>query len=160
VLLLDQDRTRWDRLLIGRGLAALERAEKMGGARGPYLLQAAIAACHARAVRAEETDWARIAALYEELGRVTPSPVVELNRAVAVGMAFGPAAGLEVVNGLVSEPALKGYHLLPSVRGDLLAKLGRVEEARAELERAAALTRNARERDLLLERVRRFSQAN
>ena len=153
VLLLDQDRTRWDRLLIRRGLAALQRAETLGGIRGPYLLQAALAACHARAAKAEETDWERIAALYEELARVAPSPVVELNRAVAVAMAFGPAAGLDVVNGLVSEPALKGYHLLPSVRGDLLAKLGRVEEARAELERAAMLTRNSRERELLLERA-------
>ncbi len=154
VLLLEQDRRRWDQLLIRRGLAALERAEKLGGARGPYVLQASIAACHARAVRAEETDWARIAALYAELALVTPSPVVELNRAVAVGMAFGPAAGLEVVDGLMREPALAGYHLLPSVRGDLLAKLGRMDEARAELERAASLTRNARERELLRERVR------
>ena len=154
VLLLEQDRRRWDQLLIRRGLAALERAEKLGGARGPYVLQASIAACHARAVRAEETDWARIAALYAELAFVTPSPVVELNRAVAVGMAFGPAAGLEVVDGLMREPALAGYHLLPSVRGDLLVKLGRMDEARAELERAVSLTRNARERELLLERVR------
>jgi len=156
VLLLDQDRTRWDQLLIRRGLAALQRGERLGGARGPYLLQASIAACHARAVRAEETDWVRIAALYEELGRVAPSPIVELNRAVAVGMASGPAAGLEVVNELVSEPTLRGYHLLPSVRADFLAKLGRVEEARAELDRAASLTRNAREREMLLERARRF----
>jgi len=156
VLLLDQDRTRWDQLLIRRGLAALQRGERLGGALGPYLLQAAIAACHARAVRAEETDWVRIAALYEELGRVAPSPIVELNRAVAVGMASGPAAGLEVVNELVSEPTLRGYHLLPSVRADFLAKLGRVEEARAELDRAASLTRNAREREMLLERARRF----
>lgn len=154
VLLLDQDRSRWDQLLIRRGLAALARAEKLGGARGPYVLQASIAACHARAVRAEETDWAGIAALYAELARVTPSPVVELNRAVAVGMAFGPAAGLEVVDGLMKEPALAAYHLLPSVRGDLLVKLGRLDEARAELERAASLTRNAREREMLLERVR------
>ena len=154
VLLLEQDRTRWDQLLIRRGLAALERAEKLGGARGPYVLQASIAACHARAVRAEETDWARIASLYAELALVTPSPVVELNRAVAVGMAFGPAAGLEVVDGLMREPALAGYHLLPSVRGDLLVKLGRLDEARAELERAVSLTRNARERELLRERVR------
>jgi len=154
VLLLDQDRSRWDQLLIRRGLAALARAEKLGGARGPYVLQASIAACHARAVRAEKTDWAGIAALYAELARVTPSPVVELNRSVAVGMAFGPAAGLEVVDGLTREPALAGYHLLPSVRGDLLMKLGRVDEARAELERAASLTRNAREREMLLERVR------
>ena len=154
VLLLEQDRTRWDQLLIRRGLAALERAEKLGGARGPYVLQASIAACHAKAVTAEETDWSRIAALYVELALVTPSPVVELNRAVAVGMAFGPAAGLEVVDGLMREPALAGYHLLPSVRGDLLAKLGRMDEARAELERAVSLTRNARERELLRERVR------
>ena len=154
VLLLQQDRRRWDQLLIRRGLAALERAEKLGGARGPYVLQASIAACHARAVRAEETDWSRIAALYAELASVTPSPVIELNRAVAVGMAFGPAAGLEVVDGLMREPALAGYHLLPSVRGDLLVKLGRLNEARAELERAASLTRNARERELLRERVR------
>ena len=154
VLLLQQDRRRWDQLLIRRALAALERAEKLGGARGPYVLQAEIAACHARAVRAEETDWSRIAALYAELASVTPSPVIELNRAVAVGMAFGPAAGLEVVDGLMREPALAGYHLLPSVRGDLLVKLGRLNEARAELERAASLTRNARERELLRERVR------
>ncbi len=154
VLLLQQDRRRWDQLLIRRGLAALERAEKLGGARGPYVLQASIAACHARAVRAEETDWSRIAALYAELASVAPSPVVELNRAVAVGMAFGPAAGLEVVDGLIREPALAGYHLLPSVRGDLLVKLGRLDEARGELERAASLTRNARERELLRERVR------
>jgi RNA polymerase sigma factor (sigma-70 family) len=154
VLLLQQDRRRWDQLLIRRGLAALERAEKLGVARGPYVLQAEIAACHARAVRAEKTDWSRIAALYAELASVTPSPVIELNRAVAVGMAFGPAAGLEVVDGLMREPALAGYHLLPSVRGDLLVKLGRLNEARAELERAASLTRNARERELLRERVR------
>jgi RNA polymerase sigma-70 factor, ECF subfamily len=157
VLLLEQDRARWDRLLIQRGLAALERAEKLGG-RGPYLLQASIAACHARAVRAEETDWVRIAALYEELIAITPSPVVELNRAVAVGMAFGPAAGLEVVDGLISEPTLNGYHLLPSVRGDLLIKLGRFDEARLELERAASLARNAREREMLEERARRINQ--
>jgi RNA polymerase sigma-70 factor (ECF subfamily) len=154
VLLLDQDRGRWDHLLIRRGLGALERAEKIGGALGPYGLQAAIAACHARAPTAEETDWARIAALYDALARIAPSPVVELNRAVAVAMAFGPAAGLEIVDGLASEPALKDYHLLPSVRGDFLAKLGRVEEARGEFERAASLTRNARERELLLERAR------
>jgi RNA polymerase sigma-70 factor (ECF subfamily) len=158
VLLLDQDRRRWDQLLIRRGLNALDRAEKLGAVRGPYVLQAAIAACHARALRAEDTDWARIAALYAELMQVVPSPVVELNRAVAVGMAFGPAAGLEVVDGLVSQAALKGYHLLPSVRGDLLSKLGRLDEARAELERAAALTRNAREREMLLERIRRFGE--
>jgi RNA polymerase sigma-70 factor (ECF subfamily) len=154
VLLLDQDRGRWDHLLIRRGLGALERAEKIGGALGPYGLQAAIAACHARAGTAEETDWARIAALYDALARIAPSPVVELNRAVAVAMAFGPAAGLEIVDGLASEPALKDYHLLPSVRGDFLAKLGRVQEARGEFERAASLTRNARERELLLERAR------
>ena len=134
----------------------MERAERLDGMRGPYVLQAAIAACHARALRAEETDWVRIADLYAELMAITPSPVVELNRAVAVGMAFGPAAGLEVVDELTSEPSLKGYHLLPSVRGDLLAKLGRVDEARAELARAASLTRNAREREMLIERVRRF----
>jgi RNA polymerase sigma-70 factor (ECF subfamily) len=154
VLLLDQDRGRWDHLLIRRGLGALERAEKIGGALGPYGLQAAIAACHARARTAEETDWARIAALYDALAQIAPSPVVELNRAVAVAMAFGPAAGLEILDGLASEPALKDYHLLPSVRGDFLAKLGRVEEARGEFERAASLTRNARERGLLLERAR------
>ena len=154
MLLLEQDRRRWDQLLIRRGLAALGRAEKLGGARGPYVLQASIAACHARAVKADETDWSRIAALYAELALVTPSPVVELNRAVAVGLAFGPAAGLEIVDGLMREPTLAGYHLLPSVRGDLLLKLGRAAEARTELERAASLTRNARERELLLERVR------
>ncbi len=153
VLLLDQDRGRWDQLLIRRGLAALTRAEELGGAGGPYVLQAAIAACHARAHTPAETDWGRIAALYEDLARLTPSPVVELNRAVALGMAFGPAAGLELVDALVSEPSLKNYHLLPSVRGDLLAKLGRAGEALVEFERAASLTRNARERDLLLERA-------
>jgi RNA polymerase sigma factor (sigma-70 family) len=153
ILLLDQDRSRWDHVLIGRGLAALERAEKPGGALGPYALQAAIAACHARARTPEETDWARIVALYEELARLTPSPVVELNRAVAVGMASGPAAGLELVDALTSDPSLVAYHLLPSVRGDFLAKLGRFDEARAELEHAASLTRNARERELLLERA-------
>jgi RNA polymerase sigma-70 factor (ECF subfamily) len=153
VLLLDQDRGRWDPLHISRGLAALERAEKLGGVLGPYALQAAIAACHARARTAADTDWARIAALYDALAQVMPSPVVELNRAVAVGMAFGPAAGLELVDALVSEPALRGYHLLPSARGDLLEKLGRFIEARAEFERAASLTQNARERDLLLERA-------
>jgi RNA polymerase sigma factor (sigma-70 family) len=153
VLLLDQDRSRWDELLIRRGLAALERAERLGGALGPYALQAAIAACHARARSAEETDWVRIAALYDALAQLTPSPVVELNRAVAVGMAFGPAAGLELADALLAEPALAGYHLLPSVRGDLLAKLGRHEEARAELERAASLTRNEREHELLRERA-------
>ena len=153
VLLLDQDRGRWDQLLIGRGLAALERAEELGGRHGSYALQAAIAACHARAGVAEETDWARIASLYGELAELMPSPVVELNRAVAVGMAFGPAAGLEIVDGLRSESSLKNYHLLPSVRGDLLKKLGRLDEARVEFERAAKLTRNARERELLLERA-------
>jgi RNA polymerase sigma factor (sigma-70 family) len=153
VLLLDQDRARWDRLLIGRGLAALERAEKLGGALGTYALQAAIAACHARARTADETDWARIVALYDALAQLAPSPVVELNRAVAVAMAFGPAAGLEIVDGLRSEPSLEGYHLLPSVRGDLLAKLGRFDQARPEFERAAALTGNARVRELLLERA-------
>src|SRR5215469_13461208 len=154
VLLLDQDRGKWDRLLIGRGLAALEQAEKLGGARGPYAIQAAIAACHARALVATDTDWERIAELYSELGRIEPSPVVELNRAVAVSMATGPQAGLELVDTLKDEPSLKNYHLLPSVRGDLLKKLGRNEEARAEFERAASITRNARERTLLLERAR------
>ena len=153
VLLLDQDRGRWDQLLIHRGLAALERTEALGGAGGPYALQAAIAACHARARTAEETDWKRIAALYEALARLAPSPVVELNRAVAVAMAEGPAAGLEIVEPLRAEPSLKTYHLLPSVRADLLAKLGRLEEAREEFQRAASLTRNARERELLLERA-------
>jgi predicted RNA polymerase sigma factor len=153
VLLLDQDRARWDRLLIRRGLAALERAEGLGGGFGPYTLQAAIAACHARALTAEETDWERIAALYDALAQLAPSPVVELNRAVAVAMAFGPAAGLEVVDALRDEPTLQGYHLLPSVRADLLAKLGRTDEARAELKRAAELTRNERERAMLLERA-------
>jgi len=153
ILLLDQDRARWDRLLVRRGLAALDRAEGLGGALGPYALQAAIAACHARARTPAETDWAGIAALYEALAQVTPSPVVELNRAVALSMAFGPAAGLELVDALTSEPSLECYHLLPSVRGDLLAKLGRFDEARAELERAATLTHNARERTLLLERA-------
>ena len=153
ILLLDQDRSRWDHVLIGRGLAALELAEKPGDALGPYALQATIAACHARARTPEETDWGRIVVLYEELARLTPSPVVELNRAVAVGMASGPAAGLELVEALTSDPSLTAYHLLPSVRGDFLAKLGRFDEARAELERAASLTRNARERELLLERA-------
>jgi predicted RNA polymerase sigma factor len=153
VLLLDQDRSRWDPLLIRRGLAALERSLALGAAPGPYALQAAIASCHARAPTPEATDWARIVALYAALAAVAPSPVVELNRAVAVGMAAGPAAGLELVDELAGEPALARYHLLPSVRGDLLAKLGRIEEARAEFERAAALTENARERALLLERA-------
>jgi RNA polymerase sigma-70 factor (ECF subfamily) len=153
ILLLDQNRARWDQLLIRRGLAALERTEQLGGAGGPYALQAAIAACHARARVADETDWARIAGLYATLAQRTPSPVIELNRAVAVAMAFGPAAGLSIVDTLTSEPALRNYHLLPGVRGDLLSKLGRFEEARVELERAAALTRNMRERTLLLERA-------
>jgi RNA polymerase sigma factor (sigma-70 family) len=151
VLLLDQNRGRWDWLLIRRGLAALARAEQLGGALGPYALQSAIAACHARAHTAEATDWERIAALYDALAQIAPSPVVELNRAVALAMAFGPAVGLELVDALASEPSLKSYHLLPSVRGDLLSKLGRLEEARAEFERAARLTQNARERQLLLE---------
>jgi RNA polymerase sigma factor (sigma-70 family) len=153
ILLLDQNRGQWDQLLIRRGLAALERAEALGGALGPYALQAAIAACHARARTAVETDWAQIAALYDALAQLAHSPVVELNRAVAYAMAFGPAAGLELADALRSEPSLKTYHLLPSVRGDLLAKLGRPAEARSEFERAAALTRNARERELLLERA-------
>jgi predicted RNA polymerase sigma factor len=154
VLLMEQNRTRWNRLLIHRGLAALERAEKLGGAQGPYALQAAIAAVHARAGTAEETDFVRMAALYEQLAVVTPSPIVELNRAVAVAMAYGPEEGLKLVDELMTEPALKDYHLLPSVRGDLLARLGRKEEAGAELTRAAGLTRNARERELLLDRAR------
>jgi RNA polymerase sigma-70 factor (ECF subfamily) len=153
ILLLDQDRARWDHLLIRRGLAALGRAEALGGALGRYSLQAAIAACHARARTADETDWPRIATLYEALSRLAPSPVVELNRAVAVSMAFGPAAGLELVDALLDEPSLKSYHLLPTVRADLLAKLGRLDEARADFERAASLTRNARERELLLARA-------
>jgi RNA polymerase sigma factor (sigma-70 family) len=155
ILLLDQDRSRWDQLLIRRGLAALERAQALASARGRYTIQAAISACHARAVVAADTDWARIAALYGELAVLQPSPVVELNRAVAVGMAEGPAAGLALVDALAGAPALKGYHLLPSVRGDLLAKLGRREEARAEFERAASLATNRRDRELLLERARR-----
>jgi RNA polymerase sigma factor (sigma-70 family) len=154
ILLLDQNRGLWDQLLIRRGLAALERAEKLGGATGPYALQAAIAACHARALTADETDWKRIAALYNTLSRVTPSPVVDLNRAVAVAMAFGPQAGLELVDALTSAASHQGYHLLPSVRGDLLVKLGRWDEARREFERAASLTRNGRERALLLGRAR------
>ncbi len=153
ILLLDQDRSRWDYMLVGRGLAALERARQRGGGLGPYTLQAAIAACHARARAPEQTDWERIVALYDALAQLAPSPVVELNRAVAVGMAYGPAAGLELVDELTSEPALEGYHLLPSVRGDLLVKLGRGAEARAEFERAAGLTGNTRERRLLLERA-------
>jgi RNA polymerase sigma factor (sigma-70 family) len=158
VLLLDQDRARWDYLLIGRGLAALERAERLGGALGPYALQAAIAACHARARSAGETDWQRIVALYDALAVLRPSPVVELNRAVAVAMAFGPAAGLEIVEALVSEPALNGYHLLPAVRGDLLSKLGRAGEAHVEFERAAALTRNGSERTVFLKRAAGLAQ--
>jgi RNA polymerase sigma factor (sigma-70 family) len=153
ILLLEQDRARWDRLLIRRGVAALERAEKLGGALGPYALQAAIAACHARATTAGETDWPRIVALYDAVAQLAPSPVVELNRAVAVGMAFGPAAGLDLVEALVAEPSLASYHLLPAVRGDLLWKLGRFEEARAEFQRGASLTENARERELLLRRA-------
>ena len=153
ILLLDQDRGRWDHLLVRRGLAALARAEALGGALGTYALQAAIAACHARARRAEETDWPRIAALYDALAQMAPSPVVELNRAVAVGMAFGPEAGLAVADALRSDPMLSAYHLLPSVRGDLLRKLGRLAEARVEFARAASLTRNAREQRLLLERA-------
>jgi RNA polymerase sigma factor (sigma-70 family) len=158
VLLLDQDRGRWDQLLIHRGLAALERAEAHGGALGPYTLQAAIAACHARAHAAEETDWTRIVALYDALGQLSPSPIVELNRAVAVAMAFGPAAGLELADELVSERSLEGYHLLPAVRADFLVKLGRHDEAVSELERAASLTRNTRERELLLARAARWAQ--
>jgi predicted RNA polymerase sigma factor len=153
ILLLDQDRGRWDRILIRRGLAALARAEALGGTLGPYALQAAIASCHARARTAGETDWPRIVALYDALAQLAPSPVVELNRAVALAMAFGPAAGLEAVDALAGEPSLAAYHLLPSVRGELLARLGRHDEACAELERAASLTRNTRERALLLERA-------
>jgi RNA polymerase sigma factor (sigma-70 family) len=160
VLLLDQDRSRWDWMLVGRGLAALERAQSAGGALGPYTLQAAIAACHARARVAEETDWERIVALYDGLAQLMPSPVVELNRAVAVGMAFGPEAALGLVDAIVSEPALRGYHLLPTVRGDLLAKLGRDEEARMEFERAASLTQNYRERAVLLKRMAACSPRN
>jgi RNA polymerase sigma-70 factor, ECF subfamily len=154
VLLLDQNRALWDQLLIRRGLAALDRSQQADGAPGAYALQASIAACHARARTSEETDWARIAALYDALAQLTPSPVVELNRAVALSMAFGPAAGLAVVDTLTSDPVLESYHLLPSVRGDLLAKLDRFDEARLEFERAASLTRNSRERALLLERAR------
>ena len=154
ILLLDQNRALWDQLLIRRGLAALARAEKLGSASGPYTLQAEIAACHARARVAQETDWKRISELYDRLAAMAPSPIVELNRAVAVGMAYGPKAGLELVDALVSEPSLQAYHLLPSVRGDLLAKVGRHDEARREFERAAALTRNVRERELLLDRAR------
>jgi predicted RNA polymerase sigma factor len=153
VLLLDQDRARWDHVLIRRGLAALDRARALRGAPGPYALQAAIAACHVRACTPAETDWERIAALYDALAQLTPSPVVELNRAVAVAMALGPAAGLALVDALAKEPSLRAYHLQPSVRGDLLARLGRAAEGRVELERAASLARNTRERDLLLERA-------
>ena len=158
ILLHDQDRGRWDWLLIGRGRAALERAERLGGALGPYTLQAAIAACHANARTVEETDWTRIAALYDALAQLAPSPVIEVNRAVAVGRAFGPAAGLEVLDALRSEPSLQGYHLLPAVRGDLLAKVGRMEEAGVEFRRAAAMTRNSRERSLLLGRAAAATQ--
>jgi len=154
ILLLDQNRARWDQLLIHRGLAGLDRVERLGGMRGPYAIQAAIAACHARAGAPEDTDWARIVSLYSELAEVTPSPIVELNRAVAVGMAYGAAAALELVDRLRGDPALREYHLLPSVRGDLLKKLGRPDEAREEFELAASITRNARERNLLLERAR------
>jgi RNA polymerase sigma-70 factor (ECF subfamily) len=154
ILLFDQNRAHWDQLLIRRGLAALARAEKPAGAQGPYVLQAEIAACHARARTPEETDWPRIVMLYAALARLAPSPVVELNRAVAVAMAFGPAAGLELVDALTAERSLENYHLLPSVRGDLLKKLNRFGEARAEFARAASLTRNARERELLLDRAR------
>jgi RNA polymerase sigma factor (sigma-70 family) len=158
VLLLDQDRARWDRLLIRRGLAALARAESLGGSLGPYALQAAIAACHARARSADETDWPRIVTLYDALARRTPSPIVDLNRAVAVSMASGPAAGLALVDELAAAGSLDNYHLLPAVRGDFLAKLQRYDEARTELERAASLTRNARERELLLERAAACAQ--
>jgi predicted RNA polymerase sigma factor len=153
ILLLDQDRARWDRMQIQRGLSALERAVQLSGSNGPYALQAAIAACHARAATAQDTPWPRIAALYQQLALRTPSPVIELNRAVALSMAFGPAAGLELVDTLLDEPSMKSYHLLPTVRGDLLFKLGRREEARIEFERAAGLTRNTRERELLLARA-------
>jgi len=153
VLLLDQDRAHWDRLLIRRGLAALERAERLGGAQGHYALQAAIAACHARAVTAAETDWQRIVGLYDAVAELAPSPVIELNRAVAVGMAYGPAAGLDLVDLLLDEPSLKAYHLLPAVRGDLLRKLGRSKEAAAEFKRAGSLTGNVRERELMQTRA-------
>ncbi|HCM27439.1 MAG TPA: RNA polymerase subunit sigma-24 [Treponema sp.] len=164
ILLLDQNRSRWDRLLIGRGLAALEKAERAAAgpvpvALGPYALQAEIAACHARALKAAETDWGKIAALYDALSLAQPSPVVDLNRAVAVAMAYGPAAGLELVDALLQDPLLENYHLLPSVRGDLLFKIGRMAEAAAEFRRASALTRNARERSLLLERAAASSSA-
>ncbi len=160
ILLLAQDRGRWDQLLIHRGLAALERIEAMGGSLGPYALQGAIAACHARARTADQTDWTRITALYDALAQLTPSPIVELNRGVAYGMAFGPAAGLEIVDPLTADPQLAGYHLLPSVRGDLLSKLGRFTEARAEFERAASLTRNTRERELMLDRAKNLKETS
>jgi RNA polymerase sigma factor (sigma-70 family) len=160
VLLLDQNRALWDRMLVRRGLAALQRAEALGGAQGAYALQAAIAACHARAQTPAETDWARIATLYQALARLSPSPVVELNRAVAISMADGPAAGLAMVDALSAEPSLQSYHLLPSVRGELLAKLGRFDEARSECERAASLTRNARERELLLARAEAYGRGS
>jgi predicted RNA polymerase sigma factor len=153
ILLLEQDRAQWDQLLIHRGLASLAQAESLGHTRSPYTLQAAVAACHARAVKPEDTDWTAIAVLYAELARVAPSPVVELNRAVAAAMAFGPAVGLEMVDGLSADPSLSNYHLLPAVRGDMLEKLGRADEARAEFARAASLARNARERDILLNRA-------
>jgi predicted RNA polymerase sigma factor len=153
ILLMDQNRAKWDQLLIRRGITALERSRKLGRPLGPYSLQAAISACHALARSAAETDWIRIAALYEALARLTPSPIVELNRAVAISMAFGPAFGLQIIDELNKEPSLKGYHLLPSVRADLLAKLGRYDEARSEFERAASMTRNTRERELLLQRA-------
>ena len=159
ILLLEQDRSLWDQLLIRRGFAALERAEELGGARGPYALQAAITACHARARTPPETDWPRIVALYEALAQVVPSPIVELNRAVAVAMASGPAAGLALIDELASEPSLKSYHLLPSIRGDFLFKLGRFAEAQMEFERAASITRNARERELLLDRAKACAAA-
>ena len=159
MLLLEQDRARWDQLLIRRGLAALARAEELGGASGPFALQAAIAACHARARVASDTDWTRIAALYAELARVMPSPVIELNRAMAVSMAVGPAAGLELVDALAREPALANYHFLPSARADLLWKLERFAEARADFERAAGMTRNERERALLFDRAAACTRA-
>jgi RNA polymerase sigma factor (sigma-70 family) len=160
ILLLEQNRAQWDRLLIRRGFVALDHAEKLGGALGPYTLQAAIAACHAHAVAAADTDWERIAMLYGTLAQVAPSPIVELNRAVAVAMAFGPEEAMELVDALRDEPALANYHLLPTVRGDLLAKLGRLDEARAEFTRAASLTQNARERELLLRRVQTCNGSN
>jgi predicted RNA polymerase sigma factor len=159
ILILNQNRALWDQLLIRRGLAGLERAQKLRGQDGPYVLQAAIAACHARALVAAETDWERIAALYAQLVQLMPSPIVELNRAVAIAMAFGPAAGLALVDQLAAEPALQNYHLLPSVRGDLLAKLGRFSEAQEEFERAASLTHNARERAMLVDRAQHAQSA-